>query len=136
MILSLSTSSVFHTPRRGARRRFVATSLLAGVLIASTASPALGARAVISPNSQSHPYGVASRWTLTFGSVAPYDADFYYGDGVVRIWRGRTSNTASASRTYYPCVSTYYAQTLDVLDAVGGYATDNSSTREGGGSIC
>lgn len=91
---------------------------------------------MISPNSQSHPYGEASKWTLTFGSVAPYDADFYYGDGYLRSWRNWPNNRVGQSRTYYPCVSTYYAQRLDVVDAVDGFATDNSSTREGGGPYC
>lgn len=132
MVSPLFSSSYKHN----ARPRLATASLLAGLLIVSQVSPALGARAVISPNSQSHAYGVASKWSLTLGSVAPYDYDFYYGDGYVKAVRGRTSNTAGASRTYYPCVSTSYAQTLDVVDAVGGFATDNSSTREGGGPYC
>lgn len=112
----------------------VVGGLLAIVLVGVPV--ALGASANAEPETQSHAHGVPSTWTLTWGGDAPFDVDFYYGDGVVRVYRDTWLVRDSASHAFWPCSTTIYTQWLRVWDSDFGYADDFTRATEAGGSPC
>ncbi len=117
------------------RRLALSIALAASLMVGST--PAVGAASAnISPYSQTHSYGVASHWTLTWSGYSPFEVLFDRGDSTGVYWPSTTSTSSSQSYTYYPCVTTKYFQYLDVWDSHSAYANDNGWAREGGGPSC
>lgn len=108
------------------------------VFVFAQAGSASAASATISPHSQSHAFGVASSWSLSWGNATPFDVNFYYGDGIVYVSSGTSSRSTTRTHTYWPCPGepTSYSQWLRVWDTYNAYADDNSTAHENSGSPC
>ena len=117
-------------------RRSILSVALAAVLVAAAASPAAAASANITPYTQSHGYGVASHWTLTWGTYSPYTVFFDYGDGNEHDWSSTTLSGYYQSYTFWPCHTTRFQQELGVRDSHNGIANDYSYATETGGVQC
>jgi hypothetical protein len=111
-------------------------AILASLYLLVSASNVLAIGATISPSSQSHNYGTASHWNLTWSGYSPYRVLFSFGDGVGDYWSSTTATSASSSYTFWPCNTTLYHQALEVWDSQSGYAYTSSQATESGGGGC
>lgn len=111
--------------------------LIAVLLMLTLISPVSGAGANAEPETQQHAHGVASVWNLTWSGDAPFDYNFHYGDGFVRV---RLNTFAVAEngvrRTFFPCSTTTFTQWFRVWDSDAGYAYDFTTAKETGGNPC
>lgn len=119
-------------------KRFLSSLAMAAVLLAPSVVPAMATSATIAPHTQSHAHGVASSWSLTWGSVAPYDAYFWWDiNDPSPDWMILNTSTTSKhiTHTFYPCVGTNFHQELQVTDQQA-LAFDTSTASEAGGNPC
>jgi hypothetical protein len=110
--------------------------LAAALLLLSAASTSLAASANAEPETQSHSFSVSSHWQLTWGGDNPFDYNFHYGDGVVRVRTGTNAVAESVSHKFFPCTTTTFTQWFRVWDSDSGYAQDYTTARETGGVPC
>lgn len=111
---------------------------MAVILILPSVLPVLATSATITPSTQSHAHGVASSWSLTWGSAAPYDVYFWWdvNDSPADwILLDTTTTSKHITHTFYPCVGTNFSQELDVYDQHA-LAADTSTASEAGGNPC
>lgn len=111
-------------------------AIFAPLCLLGSASNVVAVSSNIYPTTQSHAYGVASHWTLSWGSYSPYEVLFHYGDGYALYWASTTRTGSSQSYTFWPCVTHTYHQMLQVWDGHDSYAVDNSYATEHSGGPC
>jgi hypothetical protein len=112
--------------------------VIATVLTAVLASPAIAVTADATPESQTHAYGQQSSWNGQWTGVSPYDVVFYFGDGLSDN-RGSavTYHSTTFHHTYYPCVGTTFTAHLNVWEWDNDFpAIDYVTATEGGGNPC
>lgn len=101
----------------------------------ATAPMALATTGHVEPQTQSRSHGVASQWDGNFGSTAPYNGTFYYGDGSYTTI-ATSANTKHFSHTYFPCSSTTYTVRMHVKAYGSSFIDRYATATEAGGNPC
>ncbi len=117
-------------------RHRLLTGLMAGLGAISVGAVALAASANAEPETQRHPHGVASHWTLTWGGDGPFQVLWTRGDGTGLWWPSTHIVNSSDSHAFSPCTTEQFTQLLEVEDSDAGYARDYTRATEAGGTPC
>lgn len=118
------------------KRALIVLGLVLTTVIGGLPSQVQAASAAITPSYQVRSHGQTASWALTWGGGAPYSVNFAYGDGGFWSPASSYSTLATVYRTWWPCSSTNYYQSLYVNDTHGNFASAGSTTVVTGGSPC